>query len=146
MLIVGGLVGIGLVALLIAVLLIRGEGNDKQEAAKKTAQAEALPASKNGATPAPQTTPRTVQPGRTTISHEQGLTPFGELERAAAVRGQAQELSSQLRTLHKQASDLEQHLGRLSTAFEQAMLREQVEQPTLVGMPAIQSSTRPFKD
>lgn len=142
MLIVGGLLVIGVLALLGAVLLIRGEGKD---ASKKSAQAPAntkpeQPEAQPSAAPA-------QQPGMAVAKLEQNLTRFPESERESVLRGQVQELSSQLRSLHSQARDLEQHLGKLSATLEEATLRESDEQPTLVGMPAVQrTGTRSFKN
>jgi len=113
-LILGGLFALGIVAILVVVVLARGEQRQHTARANGT----------GGPAPSPVEPHPTSDPEVPTISRSQRLTV--PLDRAPALVGLDEhpasvrlnqpfhELADELRALHQHAWDLEQRLGRLS--------------------------------
>ena len=113
-LILGGLFALGIVAILVVVVLARGEQRQHTARASGT----------GGQAPSPVEPPPTSVPEVPAISRSQRLTVpldgaptlVGLDEQPASVRlnHQFHELADEIRALHQHAWDLEQRLGRLS--------------------------------
>ena len=138
LLIIGGLLAFGLLALLGSVFLARSEGQERQTAAK---------AAKT--TPSPSATAKTTQPLKPLSDTPD--TPAAEMpetkETLPAVReemplmlnGQFHELANELHTLHEYAIELEHRLSVLTgivdhiehTQANHINIEEEVEMPAL---------------
>jgi hypothetical protein len=107
LLLIAGLLGLALVAILVAVLL----GMSEQQAEKARA---------NNATASPESAPATASPAETgkvvtsntptsATTQKNALVDTDE-QMLPALNGQFREFASELRSLHQQAWELEQHL------------------------------------
>ena len=106
LLIIGGLLGLALVAILVAVLLGMGE----QRAEK--ARTHNAPATSTIATEAPPeviNAPTSSYPALSSATGKRVLVDTEE-QMLPALNGQFREFASELRSLHQQAWELEQHL------------------------------------
>jgi len=128
-LIIGGLLGLAVVAILGAVLL--GISEDRAEKAQKasvtastTTPTALLPQqSQSRQLSAPEEAPEipaTPVLTRPTIP----LLPFTEKESFAGLNGQVREITDELRTLALRAGELEQHLNLLSDRLERQQIRQ----------------------
>jgi hypothetical protein len=134
-LIIGGLLGLAVLALLGAVLL--GLGEDRAEKARREAQAQASeapvllpqqaqsrPAVSQGpgyqAAPAYQSVPATPILSRSTITLPASSTGEATTKTLNLVElnGQVREITSELRTLAQRASELQQRLASLTESLE----------------------------
>lgn len=118
-LIIGGLLGLAVVAILGAVLL--GIGEDRAEKARKANEAapSLLPQQSQSRQPeepaaAPQTVPLTPLITSTTGQ----LPALNQDEQLAGLNGQVHEITSELRALAQKAGELEQRLSVLSETLE----------------------------
>jgi len=119
--ILGGLFALGIVAILGVLLLGRGE--QRQHKARANKVGEQAP---SAAEPHPTSGPEVLEVTRSqrlTVPLDQTHTLVGLDKQTASVRPipvpqtgiqQFHELADEIRALHQQAWDLEQHLGRLS--------------------------------
>jgi hypothetical protein len=108
LLIIAGLLGLALVAILVAVLL----GMSEQQAEK---------ARVNNASALPESAPATASPAETVVTGNAPTLPFSattqknvlvdsDEQMLPALNGQFREFASELRSLHQQAWELEQRL------------------------------------
>jgi hypothetical protein len=116
LLIVGGLLAVGVVAILGAILL----GMSEQRAETRRNVQASQPASIEKNTPLPTSQPvvtgKLVEksiPSKTTIPAENALVRREEAS-LPVLNGQFHELAGEIRTLHEQASQLEQRLSILT--------------------------------
>lgn len=133
-LIIGGMLGLAVVAILGAVLL--GISEDRAERVER-AQKASVPAAATALLPQQSqsrqrstleeasSVPATPALARPTIQ----LPPLREEENLASLNGQAREIIDELRTLALRAGELEQHLNLLSDRLE----RQQVRRPGTSG-------------
>jgi len=123
-LILGGLLLLGIAAIVVAVVLLLGE--QRAEKARATSVTPSTPAASPVALEAPRPRPaRTTQrlaastpPVRQSVPtapvRETPLQARADEQQHFALNGQFHELAAELRTLYQQASDLEQRLHTLS--------------------------------
>jgi hypothetical protein len=126
MLIIGGLVVVGVLALIGAVLLALGEGRNTRatvQAATQTLPAASqtsvsAPPAQNPPTEATRSTPesRDARPERT--------EPVLEAQAPTYSSGQFHELVNQLQKLHEQSKDMQARLGQLNEIAEHMEQRE----------------------
>lgn len=130
LLVIGGLLGFAIVAILAAVLLGMGEQRAEKARANNaiaTPPATASPAARNkvveGNTPARATLPAPMEKTAILNTEEQTLS---------TLNGQFREFASELRSLHQQAWELEQRLrgmtemvGRIETRANQISIEEE---------------------
>lgn len=144
-LIIGGLLGLAVVAILGAVLL--GISEDRAEKAQKAGIAASAPAptallpqqSQSRHLSAPEGTPAlpaTPVLARPTVP----LPPFTERESFAGLNGQVREITDELRTLALRAGELEQHLNLLSDRLERQQMRQSGVSSPLYS-PEVESNT-----
>lgn len=130
-LIIGGLLGLAVVAILGAVLL--GIGEDRAEKVQKASAGASATAllpqqSQSRHLSAPEGVP--VVPATPIVTRPTiPLPPFPENESLASLNGQVREITDELRTLALRAGELEQHLNLLSDRLE----RQQVHRSTNSG-------------
>ncbi len=141
-LIIGGLLGLAVLAILGAVLL--GVGEDRAEKAQEKAQKELKEQQNSPAAPLPQpavsqpayqsvpTTPLLSRPTVTLPVSGVGETTDGLS--LADLNGQVREITSELRALAQRAGDLQLRLNILSTALESQ--EASPSEPFIAGPPA----------
>ncbi len=127
-LIIGGLLGLAVVAILGAVLL--GISEDRAEKVEKAQRASVASAtallpqqsqSRQLSAPAEAPSiPATPVLARPTVQ----LPPLGEDESLASLNGQVRAITDELRTLALRAGELEQHLNLLSDRLERQHIRQ----------------------
>lgn len=126
MLVVGGLLVIGLVALLGAVFLAMGDRHAERRTQGAAAPVADAPATTQASEPQArptqqlqstqqlqQTQPFTHNRSRELIADEPTMMLAAEEVRLAALNGQIQELTAMLRSMYQQTADLEQRLNAL---------------------------------
>jgi hypothetical protein len=137
LLIIGGLLAFGLLALLASVFLARGERQEGQAAAKAAAA------------PSPSATAKTTQPLKppsdtpdtpaAKMPETKETLPAVREETPLALNGQFHELANELRTLHEYAIEIEQRLSVLTgivdhiehTQANHINIEEEAETPAL---------------
>ncbi len=137
LLIIGGLLAFGLLALLGSVFLARGERQERQAAAKAATA------------PSPSATVKTTQPLKplsdtpdtpaVKMPETEETLPAVREEMPLALNGQFHELANELRTLHEYAIEIEQRLSVLTgivdhvehTQANHINIEEEAETPAL---------------
>ncbi|MEO7022471.1 MAG: hypothetical protein ABI234_20140 [Ktedonobacteraceae bacterium] len=115
-LIIGGLLGLAVIAILGAVLL--GIGEDRAEKARKANGAALLSqSSQTGQLPA------FIEEQQLTLHKSGHLALPNEEERLTILHGQVHEITSELRTLAHKAGELELRLNNLSEVLEHQQYR-----------------------
>lgn len=144
MLIVGGLIAIGLLALLGAVLLSMGEGRSQKASAASVQPAEqhaqvAEPEARAVAQ-APEAEATQTMPGyqREALAQTEGVKEV-YAGQDTEVNGQIYEVANQLQALRQRTKEIEQRLSQLREVVDHM---ERDEQPTFVEMPAVMPRAR----
>ena len=110
LLIIGGLLLVGVLAILGAVLL--GVSEQRAEAARRNPEPPAtLPANGN---PTVRLRPIDENATRQLVATETTLANLDETQALSRFNGQFHEMAGEIRSLHQQAQSLEQRLGALS--------------------------------
>jgi hypothetical protein len=123
MLIIGGLVAVGVIALIGAILLALGEGRGASAATQVPTQT--ISAAPQTSASAPQAETQQVEDTRST-PETRDARPEPVLEAPSPVysNGQFHEAVIQLQMLHEQSKDLQARLGQLSEIVEHMEQRE----------------------
>jgi cytoskeletal protein RodZ len=127
MLIIGGLVVIGVIALIAAILLALAEGRSAKAVATQMPTQTIPAASQASASVSPTEAPRAEDTRSTPEAHDvspERAEPVQEARSSVYSSGQFHEVVTQLQKLHEQSKDLQARLGQLSETVDHMKQRE----------------------
>src|SRR6266567_298698 len=123
MLIIGGLVAVGVIALIGAILLSLGESSGTRATTQEPTQT--IPAAPQASASAPQTETQQLEDTRSTPeTRDARPEPVLEAQSPVYSSGQFHEAVIQLQKLHEQSKDLQARLGQISETVEHMEQRE----------------------
>ncbi len=130
MLIIGGLIALGIVALLGAFFLARGEARGEKEGRKAPQKVEAPQVSVPATAPISESRPQPLQDGLITGSQPLAQPfPLARSNTTPGMQGQLSELAEQIQMLQIQSREIEQRLQGISAVLNRLEQFDYAESP-----------------